>query len=241
MRLSIGALLLLGGCSLVTSLTDLGGPDASMSADGPAPGTLGGPCYMNNTCNAGLVCELLSGTGVCAAADGAAQVDGAADAGSDGFVMDVIVPPPIDGSCKTPHGPYESDAGVFCPYLADGGETNCGTGRQCCIPAAGLGPSQCISGASLCTWLDASAKNADFRCNETADCQSGQICCLTPPGTVGQDNGCTGYYVAAGVVGTNCQSNCLGAPQVCGQNADCAMGKTCFPLLTEGFWLGVCQ
>jgi hypothetical protein len=64
--------------------------------DAAAPGSLGGPCFTNNTCDAGLACVIDQGSAVCAMADGsgdentpdaapdAAQGDAAAEAGDAG-------------------------------------------------------------------------------------------------------------------------------------------------------------
>ena len=143
----------------------------------------------------------------------------------------------------TPKGPFEGGAGAYCPYLADGGDTNCGVGNHCCIPAEGTGASTCEPGGTACTFADASAKNANFFCNATADCTNGQICCLNSPATLGQDQGCTSYYYVSKDNGSTCTTgSCGGQPQLCGQNSDCTTsGDICWPLSTLGMWLGVCQ
>jgi hypothetical protein len=52
-------------CSIVgICVFGCGGP-----ATGPAQGDLGGACFPNNTCNAGLVCTLVSGNAVCEQSD----------------------------------------------------------------------------------------------------------------------------------------------------------------------------
>ena len=145
----------------------------------------------------------------------------------------------------TPKGPFETDSGPYCPYQADGGSTNCGVGNHCCIPAEGTGASTCEPAQTACAFADASAKNADFQCNESADCagsNGGHLCCLTSPGSLGQDQGCTSYYYVSKEKGTTCMSSCGSQPQICGQDSDCATaGQHCIPLSTLGMWLGVCQ
>jgi len=86
-------LLLANACSLLVSLDDLGD-------GGAAPGTLGGPCYANSTCNASLVCALEDGTGVCALADAGLDAIGPdaqtppADAASEFFAVVGCTPQP---------------------------------------------------------------------------------------------------------------------------------------------------
>lgn len=138
--------------------------------------------------------------------------------------------------CKSPKGPFEEDAGPYCPYQADGGTAYCGT-DHCCIPAQASGqPSYCS--ASACAF---DAGGADFQCNETADCTGGKVCCLTAPGHTGQDVGCTSYYYIASEHGTQCMTSCGTQPQICGQNSDCPSGMTCISTDTLGMWLGTCH
>jgi hypothetical protein len=115
-------------------------------------------------------------------------------------------------------------------------------GNHCCVPAEGTGNSFCDPLATACAFPDASApKNADFRCNETADCSGGEICCLNAGATLGQDQGCTYYYVSKDT-GTTCMQSCGAQPQMCGQDSDCTTsGQTCHQVSTLAQWLGVCQ
>jgi hypothetical protein len=158
------------------------------------------------------------------------------DTGSDAGNMEA-------STCDvTPKGPFEGDSGPYCPYLADGGSTNCGVGNHCCIPAEGTGPSVCEPGQTACAFADAGAKNADFQCNESGDCMTGQVCCLTAPGTAtSQDPGCTSYYYVSAEHGTTCMASCGSQAQICGQDSDCTSGMHCIPLSTLGMWLGVCK
>jgi len=161
------------------------------------------------------------------------------DVGSD--VQDAGGP-----DCKTvPTGaPFETDSGPYCPFQAspDGGQLfgPCGRGNHCCDFTSGSNPSTCEPLATACTFE--AGTNADFQCNETADCPNGSICCMNANATLGQDQGCT-YFFASKDHGTSCVTGttCPGPIQVCGQTADCPSPKTCMPMDTLAVWLGVCQ
>ena len=65
--------------------------DSGDAADAAAQGSLGGPCFANNTCNSGLDCVLVNGKGVCQAGDASVQ-----DASSDATTSDATGDAPND-------------------------------------------------------------------------------------------------------------------------------------------------
>src|SRR6185437_5967532 len=122
--------------------------------------------------------------------------------------------PPQDAGadCKTPSGPFSTDAGPFCPFQvgADGGTvfSACADGQHCCIPN-GNGASTCQAGA--CTFPDA---GSDFQCNETNDCPgNNMVCCENAGAEISQDVGCTAYDFVSKQHGTSCVANACPAGQ----------------------------
>jgi hypothetical protein len=150
-------------------------------------------------------------------------------------------PQDAGADCKTVTAPFTTDAGPFCPFQGDGSTfAACDNTQHCCLPASGN--SVCNPLATACAFANDASTNSDFVCNETNDCPSGSICCdngeINPP-----DPGCGYDFVSkqkgtSCVVGTTCPT---GQGQICGGNADCPTGKTCFPVNTKAMWLGVCQ
>jgi hypothetical protein len=141
--------------------------------------------------------------------------------------------------------PFTTDSGAYCPFqqAADGGTMfgPCNVGDHCCVyPVSSNLPSTCNGGNTACS-IATDAGTADFGCNETNDCPSNQVCCLTAPGYLSQDPGCMSYYFVGKNAGTSCAASCGTQPQLCGSDSDCPQGKTCKPVNTKGMWLGACQ
>jgi len=151
------------------------------------------------------------------------------DAGADCKAVPSSWPYPGDGS-----------AGPFCPYLYDGGVfADCPANQHCCVPAATSTPSFCSTGA--CQFAAEAGTNADFQCEDITECTAGQVCCANVGVEIEYDLGCTLYDYAGHQTGSVCASSCAtGQAQLCASNAECAGGKTCFPLNTKGTWMGVC-
>lgn len=192
-------------------------------------------------------CSSGGGTGTDAGKDVTTADTGKADTGSDtGTTPDTGIQD-AGADCKTVPSsfPFSTDAGPFCPYVAsaDGGTTfaDCANGEHCCVYKQSTNlPSTCNAGATACTpGLDAGT--TDFECEETNDCTGGNVCCLTAPGFLAQDQGCTAYHYVSSMKGTTCMASCGSQPQICGSNADCTGGKTCQPVNTKGIWIGACQ
>src|SRR5215831_4856976 len=84
--------------ALVASLCSAACVDTGDTGDAAAQGTLGGPCFPNNTCNGGLVCALVNGKAICQEGDASVQ-----DTGSDTTVKD------------SPSGDVAADVGPDAP------------------------------------------------------------------------------------------------------------------------------
>jgi hypothetical protein len=163
---------------------------------------------------------------------------GTPDTGTDGGPKDANT-----SDCKNvpEAAPFTTDSGPFCPFQGDGSTFGACLGTEhCCLPASGN--STCTPNGTACTFAKDAATNSDFQCNETNDCTTGQVCCENAGALIQQDPGCTMYDFVSGQKGTSCvQTSCpQGQAQVCGSNADCTGGKTCFPVNTKAMWLGVC-
>jgi hypothetical protein len=211
MRLALGLLVtpLLLGC--VT------GDDTS----GKPQGSLGGPCYANNTCNAGLTCMLENGGGVCEEPD--ATLDVSVDqVTSDGPASDAA----DAGDSTTP-----CDAGVAtkaCPT------SNCAAqDAGCCVQS-----DSCGNDVATCN-------GSPWWCESRDDCNGGGApCCLTltvvdltvcPP-TYAWDSQGQGAQCS---FSTSCPTNTVA---ICRTDQDC-FGKTCVTVqinTLQSAHLGVC-
>jgi hypothetical protein len=170
-----------------------------------------------------------------ATTDTAKQDSGGQDAGND-VINDVNT-----ADCKKvpANAPFTTDSGPFCPFGGDGSTfAPCNTGEHCCLPSTG---SSTCSGTA-CVFSNDASTNSDFQCNETNDCNAGEVCCENAGSEVQQDPGCTTYDYVSKQHGTSCVSTSCpsGQAQVCGSDSDCPTGKTCFPTNTKAIWLGVC-
>lgn len=164
--------------------------------------------------------------------DGSAGADAAKECGS---------PPSLH---PTP------DAGIYCPFQADGGpdaSRNCENlpGTHCCnYPQAANKPSTCNTVATACG-PEADAGGADFGCDEPNDCAVSSTgtahCCLR--GTVKVDAVCKTSFGSL-VKGTHCSAGaCANAGEIelCSTQADCTVaGETCTPFSTKAKELGAC-
>lgn len=153
-------------------------------------------------------------------------------------------PQDAGADCKTPSGPFTTDAGPFCPFQVapDGGTlfSDCPNGDHCCVSGSTSVPSTCQ--ATACVFTTDASTNSDFQCNESNDCPGNQVCCENAGSEVLQDPGCTSYWFVSKQHGTTCMNSCpSGQAQICGSSSDCKNGGTCVPVNTKAMWLGACQ
>jgi hypothetical protein len=176
------------------------------------PGTLNGPCFANNTCNTGLACVLVSGTGVCMLTD-AAPTEAGMDAGADASAPDADAAVEAGCDAGTPH----LACGAKCPLGGDGGAGNpqevcCPTSGGTCIadthPDAG-GVGSCLGG--MVTWV----------CQSSADCMSNETCCVI--GTV-DTAACPPELTQP--VNATCSASCNGHV-LCTSTAQCSGSQAC--------------
>jgi hypothetical protein len=206
----------------------------SDSNTGIPPGTDGGPCLQNGTCDNGLVCGLVNGNGVCQPPGSDASSDSPSknDAGSDGSPSDSGV----------------SDADATCnPQPAFDFVNPCDGGAACydeldadfaCVVCPGP-YTQFFS--PPCTRSIGTSKSA--------------VCCVQSASLV-DAGGCVLTLDITGSAGTLAEPACgAGGKILCGANADCAHALdaglvtlgVCTPVILRGVpplngvVAGVCQ
>ena len=191
-------LLILGIClasvaAVVSCVGDSGTPS------GGGPGTLGGPCLQNGTCNAGLACAIVGSAALCTQPD--ASIDGAvADAGADHNSGDAApgvdasdAAPPCEAGITTPpfscpqyyNDCYDVDSMAHVCQASSTGCMNmytnffiancfatCGANQPCCLSPASATPG-CPGTLSI-------AARASSACTTTGSCAVGEIALCTP-------------------------------------------------------------
>jgi len=191
-------------------------------SNGNAPGTLGGPCFANNTCNTGLVCALENGSGVCEQPDGTspdAPTDGptSSDASQDQTAADA----PADGTSDAPSdaGSDACDAESNAPPICAG----CTTGEKCCPMTRTCYSSGCGTQCSDVCW-----------CSNVSSCGGTSFCCLP----VTPSNGCPLTVSASGTISTSCvasASDCANGVFLCETDSDCPSNvHTCTGVAVQG-------
>ncbi len=181
------------------------------------PGALGGPCFANDTCNAGLSCTLENGSGVCEQPDAtisdgpvdqAVAETGPTDAGSDASDACTQMPTPVEPCHKT------------CLDAGAGG---------CCLPQMACVPTAASCSGPVQPWV----------CQSSADCPNMQCCLLA---TV---EGCPPHIVLdGGTPGAECKNSCpANELQVCMTSNDCTGGKQCIgsTIVNVPSPVGICQ
>jgi hypothetical protein len=174
----------------------VGGGDTS---DAATIGSLGGPCFANNTCNANLVCVLVSGKGVCQESD-AGGGDATVDQSVDQSVAD------------TSTSDATSEASDACAQLtpARACTQGCSGGTSICCEQLG----QCSSTAGAC------GNSAAWPCQTKGDCTN-MFCCADG---ITLNSGQTCPPIAQML--TTSQASCFGSCpsnsySMCLSNADC--------------------
>lgn len=180
--------------------------DAAAPAHPLLQGTLNGPCFTNGTCNTGLSCVLVNGTGTCVPTDAST---------SDGS-------PGVDGSAGDSAAGDSADASLpICTFQTT--SYPCQGAMACYSGGSQVG---CVANVSTCT----QQQNQPWECFSNKECTN-QSCCLKG-GTVTNVSAqsCSGGKVDFPLTMTNgsqCQAACSGALQLCLTNADCPPNGVC--------------
>lgn len=183
--------------------------DASPTAT-TAQGDLNGPCFVNGTCNAGLICGVVKGAAACVPAADAAPAD--ASPGTDGAATDDSGLPACSsqhtsfpckdvGQTTACYGATQACTGSLC----SGAEIswfcfspNQCTGLPCCLSPnsatlhQGSGCTErtleMLPGASMaanCGSGNACGAGATQLCQTNAQCPAGQFCSVVKVASVG--------------------------------------------------------
>jgi hypothetical protein len=140
----------MGAVAAVIVMGCVSGDDTS----GKPQGSLGGACFANNTCNAGLSCVLESGVGVCEPPDATVE-----DAPSDQSTQDA----PAEGA---------SDAGSEAEA-----EAGCSVQPDAACPSGCSSELCCITTETCTTAAQCTDPNAAWSCSRPSDC-NGSHCCV---------------------------------------------------------------
>jgi hypothetical protein len=147
------------------------------------------------------------------------EIDSGVDTGSDSGAdseMDTFEAGPTDTGTVSPFIP---SAGAVTCTDGMGGTKLCAAGQVCCGTSGGY------SCKSSCSDFD-----KDYRCDETADCSGGQICCVK-------------VSIIGTPEGSDCRESwlCIG-PRLCQTDAECGAGKMCVPYKPSGapYTMGRC-
>jgi hypothetical protein len=203
--------------ALVASLCSVACVDTGDTGDAAAQGTLGGPCFPNNTCNGSLVCSLVNGKAICQEGDASVQ--------------DVVTNDSTKSDAPNDVGTDVADAGCTVQPTLACGNLQCHTqGKGCCEKTQTCGAS-----ATDCNGTPL------FECSSGNDCTGNMPCCIT---AAFDTSSCpfntqqTGLQVQCSTVGT-CQS---GWNVLCTTNNECSGSTpTCKPFMLDGHVFGVCM
>lgn len=188
------------------------GDDAATTAGSTtAQGVLGGPCFANGTCNAGLSCNAVDGTMKCASSTSVPPVDASTtDAPADTSTGDAAAGPLV---CKFQTTPFP-----------------CGDSQP---------PNACYGDTQSCTLTGCNVDSIMWACNSANQC--GTACCVpSTAGTLSTGSTCTEgtLLITAGATsGAECAAatTCpAGAIQLCQANANCPAGQRCTPVKIIG-------
>ncbi len=185
-------------------------------------GSLGGPCFANNTCNAGLDCILENGSGICEQPD-ATVADAPNDVVGDQSTNDVTTNDASDGGADAEAG-CTASLSHACPNFDCHGQA-----EECCanLGTCGLNSADC-NGQPL------------WQCVKGGDCASNFPCCLTA--TISNANACppTGQAAAGSTCATG--NSCGSDFQLCESSSECG-GKVCTAVSLGGISanVGLCM
>jgi hypothetical protein len=205
---SIGTALV-GSFAIAACVGDEPSPATSGTV---AQGVLGGPCFANGTCNAGLSCNVVEGTAKCAASTGAPPADAA----------------PVDPPSNLGTEDASSSGLLVCKFQTT--PFPCG-GQQ--------PPNVCYGATQSCTLTGCGGDELAWQCNSANQC--GTACCVpTDAATLSAGAGCTEgtLLITAGAAsGATCSSATAcpaGAIQLCQANSGCPSGQRCAPVKIIG-------
>lgn len=139
----------------------------------------------------------------------------------------------VCGAPPTLHPPA-TGAGVYCPFVPDGGATTCKSGEVCCEDTTGS-TSSCKPGVLTAC----STGTVAWMCDAQSQCPSGHFCCGNGSPTVRP--GCPYEWIHP-VQGTICAASC-GTEQfrVCEADAECPLGQRCHAIKSGGVQIGYCK
>lgn len=212
---------LIGGLALAL-FACVGGDDTT---DAATQGSLGGPCFSNNTCNTGLACVLVSGKGVCEQGDASVQ-----DASGDTTVSDVAS---SDVGSDVTKDVSASDSGCSTTLTPAHACANpCSQSSLVCCEQTG----QCVQTASSCS------TGAAWACQSRGDCAGTQFCCAAGV-TIIPNCPLSGQMTTSSQA--VCQTACgSGTYAICLVDQDCpSTTPTCVGIQFGGVTvsLGICQ
>jgi hypothetical protein len=208
---------------LATTITLLVGGFAACVSDSnsnaPNPGSLGGACLQNGTCDTGLVCTIVGSAASCEPTD-AGGMDASVDQTNDVATADA------------------SDA-------SDAKDTStCDAPITASFPCTGSAPigcydyatsmHQCLASATACL---NSAYTTPFvaSCFANADCKSATPWCCLGAASPHDLNSCPGTLMIVSGAGTSCTATpCVDAGEtpLCNRSAPCPDGHACIPVNT---------
>lgn len=196
--------------------------DGGDAGDAATQGSLGGPCFANNTCNSGLDCVLVNGKGVCEQADATADQTTSDEGGNDATQTTDVAGDvaPVDAGCEATVAAQPACLGNC------SGQICCALSGQCYQSGCGV---NCNGGGSC------------WGCTRGSDC-SGMPCCATSATIQGT---CPPTATIDPNQGAYCNSSCPNGLFLCGNNADCpTSAPTCVGANVSGIahsTIGVCR
>jgi hypothetical protein len=198
--------------------------DGGDSGDAATQGSLGGPCFANNTCNANLTCVLVNGKGICEQGD-ATTDQTTTDAGSDVVTQDQTTQD-VTGDVAP------VDAGCEATVLAQPACFGC-AGQNCCPTSAQCYQSGCGVNCNFPCWS----------CTRGSECGGGGLFCCDPNATVQPT--CPPTATIDLNPTTGCSSTCTNGLFLCQTNGDCPQtAPTCVGANVSGLAhtsIGVCM
>lgn len=196
-----------------------GGDDSTAKPQG----SLGGPCFANNTCNAGLDCVLQNGSGICEQGDATI---------ADSPTNDVVVDQSNDVSTNDAgDGGAEAEAGCTAsPHNACPNFDCHAQSMSCCANTGACGQST----------TDCNGP-APWACVKGGDCNTNFPCCLSA--TIAQPNACPPFAQVSAAAQCGSSNQCgSGTYQLCITNGECPSG-TCTAISLSGVnsYVGFCM